>query len=125
RGQEGALDRRGRGALGTGQTSPARSPVSSPEKARSRPAPPVTNTDVVDKPGWLRARLWIDLRESSAAALLGCGAFAAIDYAATLWAAPAGVRLATALRLVFLELTLAALLLCLVAPLFCAATVAV
>ena len=67
--------------------------------------------------GTSKRRLRQDLQTSAMASLLGIGAVAVIDYVATLIVSPGPLRLATSLRLLLLEFTLAACLLILVIPL--------
>lgn len=60
--------------------------------------------------GSLAGRLWFDFKNSTLATLLGIVALACVDYVATLVAAPGPLRIATALRLLLLEFTLACFL---------------
>lgn len=91
--------------------------MSTPTPQHARAPARSTDTSLVSRTGSLRRHLAVDAVRAAVAALLGCALFAAIDYAATLWAAPSGVAVATAARLALLELTLAALLFLVAAPL--------
>lgn len=67
--------------------------------------------------GASRGQIRHDLRTAALASLLGIGALAAVDYVATLVAAPGPLQIGTAFRLLLLEVTLAGVLLLLAVPL--------
>ncbi len=70
-----------------------------------------------ERPGALTGQLRHDLKTAILASLLGIAALAAVDFLATLIAAPGPLRVGTAARLFLLEVTLATFLLVLVVPL--------
>ena len=79
-------------------------------------------TEVVSRSMW--RVLWDDVKRGTAAALVGCAAAAAGEVVATLVAAPSGLSVATALRLVVLDVALFTLLFCALAPLLSLAALA-
>ncbi len=101
RGDVGAGEAPAHATMSEGMTTPPTSPTSSGQPRQPR----------------LRSLLWADFKRGAGAALLGCGAFALVEFVATLWTHSQPVDFVTALRFAMLTVTLAMLAWLVLAPL--------